>query len=186
MLRSAFLRYLPLDAEGGVYSDLDAAAVKPICNWLLPELRSKVHAVVDIEYDQRDDEPDIRMSGTRLHSCWWTMAASPGHAILESIIQNVVVALHELARRKNTSIFELHLSGEEVMAINWTHYMDADRHGRPLRGVRYTYELRQYDWDERAVIVCRYSYSSDPWVRHGHWCIYQALVKGSCKHDWNH
>ncbi|KAL8814397.1 MAG: hypothetical protein Q9191_008555, partial [Dirinaria sp. TL-2023a] len=115
VLRSDFLRYLVLHSEGGVYSDLDTVSLKPFREWIAPELRSQVHAVVGIEYDQRDDEPYIGMSGTRLQFCQWTMAASPGHPILERVINSVVKALHGMARRHATSIHQLEPSDEEVM-----------------------------------------------------------------------
>lgn len=115
VLRSDFLRYLLLNAVGGVYSDLDTVALTPIRDWVPSELRDKVHAIIGIEYDQGDDEPYIGMSATRLQFCQWTMAASAGHPILQKIIKRVVVALYDLARRHKTTIHELQPSDDEVI-----------------------------------------------------------------------
>jgi alpha 1,6-mannosyltransferase len=124
VLRSDFLRYLLLNAAGGVYSDLDTAALKPIRDWVSPDVRAKVHAIVGIEYDQRDDEPYVGLTYTRLQFCQWTMAASAGHPILQKIIERVVVALHDIAKRHNVSVGDLRPSDEEVMEITgpaiWT------------------------------------------------------------------
>jgi mannosyltransferase OCH1-like enzyme len=39
------LRYLILYANGGVYSDIDTKALKPISTWIPEQLKNKVNAV---------------------------------------------------------------------------------------------------------------------------------------------
>ncbi len=56
VFRSDLLRYMILESEEGIYSDLDAVAQRPIKEWIPEEFRSRTRAVVGIEYDQLDDE----------------------------------------------------------------------------------------------------------------------------------
>ena len=51
ILRSDLLRYLLLESEGGVYTALATACMKPVRDWVPEELRANVHAIVGIEYD---------------------------------------------------------------------------------------------------------------------------------------
>ena len=123
VLRSDLLRYMILETEGGVYSDLDTVSIKPVKNWIAPEQKSKVHAIVGIEYDQLDNEPYYGMN-ERLQFCQWTMAASRGHPIMKNIVQEVVGALHSLAKRNNTSIADFEPSDDDVVKVTgpliWT------------------------------------------------------------------
>lgn len=197
VLRSDFLRYLLLNAAGGAYSDLDTAAIKPFRDWVPPELRSKVRAIVGIEYDQRDDEPYIGMSGTRLQFCQWTMAASPHHPILEKIIASVVKALHALAAKHQTSIHELQPTDDEVVAVTgptiWTQAVMeslADSTGTSMSYVNIT-KLKEPTLFGDILILpidafgigqphsgsTRDGPADHAYIRH--------LFKGSWKHDWN-
>lgn len=121
VLRSDLLRYMILESEGGVYSDLDTVALKPIRDWI-PEA-SKVHVVVGVEYDQLDGERGFGMS-ERLQMCQWTMAASKGHPIMKNVVREVVNGLHTLAKKTNTTIAGLDPIGTEVLEISgpvvWT------------------------------------------------------------------
>ena len=123
VFRSDLLRYMILESEGGVYSDLDTAARKPVRDWLSGDLKSRVHAIVGVEYDQLDGEPWYGMT-ERIQFCQWTMAASRGHPIMQKIVKEVVKALHEMALRHNTSIAELKPPDEEVVEVTgpviWT------------------------------------------------------------------
>lgn len=56
VLRSDLLRYMILESEGGIYSDLDTTAERPIEEWIPKEFKSKTRAIVGIEYDQLDAE----------------------------------------------------------------------------------------------------------------------------------
>ena len=123
-LRSDLLRYMLLESEGGVYSDLDTSAFTPVIEWVPPGMRSKVRAVVGIEYDGEEDEAYPEREGPRMQFCQWTMAASRGHPLMFRMVTDVADALRALAVRSNTTIAELAPSDEEVVQIrgsgSWT------------------------------------------------------------------
>lgn len=56
-MKSDLLRYLILDVEGGVYTDTDTMALKPIDVWVSPGLRDQIRLIVGIEFDRRDGGP---------------------------------------------------------------------------------------------------------------------------------
>lgn len=96
-LKSDFLRYLLLWTEGGYYSDLDTKPVKPLQQWLSPELGSKVRLLIAPEHDD-----GVSSYGTWPHLvqiCQWTIAAAPGHKVLERMIQRAMEGLNELAQK---------------------------------------------------------------------------------------
>ncbi|KAL9074839.1 MAG: hypothetical protein Q9161_001977 [Pseudevernia consocians] len=124
VLRSDLFRYMVLESEGGVYSDLDTNALKSANEWIPSEFKSKVHAIVGIEYDQGEGEAYPGMEGARLKFCQWTMAASRGHPLMSRIVTDVVEALQVLAMKTETTIAELRPSDEEVVQLSgpaiWT------------------------------------------------------------------
>lgn len=124
VLRSDLLRYMLLESEGGFYSDLDTAALKPADEWIPRDLKSKVHAVVGIEYDQGEGEAYPGTERPRLQFCQWTMAASRGHPLMSRVVTDVVDALQALAIKHETTMAELRPSDDEVVQLSgpfiWT------------------------------------------------------------------
>lgn len=124
VLRFDLLRYMLLESEGGVYSDLDTAALKPASEWIPSNLKSTVRAVVGIEYDQGEGAAYAGMEGPRLQFCQWTMAASRGHPLMSRIITDVVEALQAFAIKNETTIANLRPSDEAVIQLSgpdiWT------------------------------------------------------------------
>lgn len=124
VLRSDLLRYMILESEGGIYSDLDTVVDKSVRDWIPREMRSnKIHAIVGVEYDQLDGEPFYGMN-ERIQFCQWTMASSRGHPIMKKIVKKVVAAINETAERNNIAIPDFNLTDDEVIQVSgpviWT------------------------------------------------------------------
>lgn len=114
VFRSDLLRYMILESEGGVYSDLDAIAQTPIDEWIPEEFKSRTRAVVGIEYDQLDDKDLWPSLMLKVQFCQWTLAASRGHPLMTMVVNNVAESIHALARKKGTSVANLKPTDEEV------------------------------------------------------------------------
>ena len=86
VLKADFFRYLILLARGGIYSDIDTAALQPAVDWLPHDLdQSTVGLVIGIEADP--DRPDWHeWYSRRIQFCQWTVQAKPGHPILRDIV----------------------------------------------------------------------------------------------------
>ena len=115
IFRSDLLRYMLLEAEGGIYSDLDTTALKPVREWVPPEFRPQTRAIVGIEYDQLDDPTPSHGLLERMSFCQWTIASSPGHPMMERILDEVIKALNALAKKHHTSLADLVPADEEVV-----------------------------------------------------------------------
>ncbi|KAK2035779.1 hypothetical protein LZ31DRAFT_485812, partial [Colletotrichum somersetense] len=103
-MKSDLLRYLLLHIEGGVYTDTDTLALKPIDQWVPYHLRNQTRLVVGIEFDQRDDSPWMDIPHP-VQFCQWTIAAAPGHRIFQNMV----------ARIMRSELSLLKLSSFEVM-----------------------------------------------------------------------
>ena len=97
--KSDLLRYLLLHVEGGVYTDTDNSALKPIDEWVPIHLRGQVRLVVGIEFDRRDegDWPDI---SHWVQFCQWTIAAAPSHPVFERMINSALDSVEAMSRER--------------------------------------------------------------------------------------
>ena len=103
VLRSDLLRYMLLEAEGGVYSDLDVTCRNAINEWVPKELESQVHAIVGIEYDEHAGTPEQSIQEP-IQFCQWTMASSPNHPIMHKAVKNVMDNIKTYATNNDTKI----------------------------------------------------------------------------------
>ena len=113
-MRSDLLRYLILSKEGGVYTDTDTVALKPIDNWIPDEFQDKVGLIVGIEFDRRDGGPWADISHW-VQFCQWTIAAAPGHPVFDSMVDRIIDSLEKLSEGHNVPINRIKPSSFEVM-----------------------------------------------------------------------
>jgi alpha 1,6-mannosyltransferase len=122
-VKSDLLRYLMLFIEGGVYTDIDTEALKPIDLWVPEEYRDQARAIVGIEWDQLDGGPWAEIPH-RLQFCQWTIAAAAGHPLFIKMAYHTIDALERLAAEHGTTLDNLSLSSVEVMMssgpASWT------------------------------------------------------------------
>ncbi|KAL1634822.1 alpha-1,6-mannosyltransferase Och1 [Diplodia intermedia] len=97
VLKADFFRYLILLARGGIYSDIDTAALKPATEWVPSDVpRDAYGLVIGIEADpDREDWHD--WYSRRIQFCQWTIQSKPGHPVLREIVANIT---EETLKRK--------------------------------------------------------------------------------------
>lgn len=107
ILRSDFLRYLVVAAEGGLYTDSDTEATQPIDSWLSDYADQKIRAVIGLEFDilQRDELPYGIFLPVQF--CQWSFASSAHHPLLEQMVQAVTREIHDLAIAEGVSLSQL-------------------------------------------------------------------------------
>ncbi|KAL9599288.1 MAG: hypothetical protein Q9219_003915 [cf. Caloplaca sp. 3 TL-2023] len=115
ILRADYLRYLVLAAEGGIYSDLDTNAVKPIDEWYDDSSKRPVRALVGMEYDQLDNPKLTEGMYLPLQFCQWTLAISAHHPLMISMVNSVTDSLQRLARSRGVSMPDLEPTNEDVL-----------------------------------------------------------------------
>ena len=124
VVRSHLLRYMLLEAEGGISSNLHTTAMMPIKEWIPLDLKSKVHAVVGLEYEQRDGGAYPGMEGPQLRFRQEIMAASRGHPLMSRMVADIVHALQALAVANRETVAEVQPSAEEALQFSgpsvWT------------------------------------------------------------------
>jgi len=106
VLKADFFRYLILLARGGIYSDIDTAALKPAMDWVPSEVpRSSYGMVIGIEADP--DRPDwADWYSRRIQFCQWTIQSKPGHPVLADIVANITQ--ETLLRKKQGRLSDRH------------------------------------------------------------------------------
>lgn len=89
VLKADFFRYLILLARGGIYSDIDTAALKSAVDWIPSEVPSNSYGmVIGIEADP--DRPDWHdWYSRRIQFCQWTIQSKPGHPVLVDVVANI-------------------------------------------------------------------------------------------------
>lgn len=118
ILRADFFRYLILLARGGIYSDVDTEALKPVPNWIPSSVDpSDLGLIVGIEADP--DRPDwAEWYARRIQFCQWTIQSKPGHPVLRDIVAKIT---DETLRRKRHGNLPLPNSKERGSQImDWT------------------------------------------------------------------
>lgn len=118
ILRADFFRYLILLARGGVYTDADTEALKPIPMWIPSSVDlMTVGLVIGIEADP--DRPDWHdYYARRIQFCQWTIQAKPGHPLLRSLVANIT---QQTLKRKAEGSLNLPQTSERGSYImDWT------------------------------------------------------------------
>ncbi|KAF2265005.1 hypothetical protein CC78DRAFT_210517 [Lojkania enalia] len=97
VLKADFFRYLILLARGGIYSDIDTAALKSAADWIPADVPTNTYGmVIGIEADP--DRPDwADWYSRRIQFCQWTIQAKPGHPVLVDVVANIT---QETLKRK--------------------------------------------------------------------------------------
>jgi alpha 1,6-mannosyltransferase len=114
-MKSDLLRYLVLGVQGGVYTDTDTVALKPVDAWIPQPVRDRARLVVGIEFDRRDGGPWADIPHW-LQFCQWTIAAAPGHPVFGRMVDRVLRSLDDLsAAHGGVSVEELRPESFEVM-----------------------------------------------------------------------
>ena len=103
VLKADFFRYLILLARGGIYTDIDTAAIVSTTEWIPAEVpRSTIGLVVGIEADP--DRPDWqKWFSRRIQFCQWTIQAKPGHPVLRDVVATIT---EDILRMKKKGILK--------------------------------------------------------------------------------
>lgn len=117
IIKADLIRYLVMYVEGGVYTDIDVEAVRPISSFI-PKRYSEadVDMVIGIETDQPafKDHPVL---GSKSQSfVQWTFMCKPHLPVMMRLIENVMASIHALAKKQAVNISEIVLSFDDVLS----------------------------------------------------------------------
>ncbi|KAI9696389.1 MAG: membrane-bound alpha-1,6- mannosyltransferase Initiation-specific [Candelina mexicana] len=103
IMKADFFRYLILLARGGIYADIDTAAIKSAADWIPEDVpRSTIGLVIGIEADP--DRPDWQeWYSRRIQFCQWTIQAKAGHPVLRDLVASIT---EETLKRKKAGTLD--------------------------------------------------------------------------------
>ncbi|EXJ92748.1 hypothetical protein A1O3_01300 [Capronia epimyces CBS 606.96] len=117
IIKADLLRYLVMYVEGGVYTDIDVEALKPIDRFIPSRYKEKdIDMVIGVEVDQPEYK-NHSILGTKCQSfCQWTFMAKPRLPVMMRLIDTILKWLYEVAKKQGKSISEIELDFDEVIS----------------------------------------------------------------------
>ncbi|MCJ1457663.1 hypothetical protein MMC28_008032 [Mycoblastus sanguinarius] len=118
ILRSDFIRYLILLADGGVYNDLDVACLKSINTWVPQQYENTAGILLGVEIDN-DYGPDGRTPGGQdlFQLVNWTIMSKPNQPFMWFLVKRVMENIRSLAASQNRSISEMTYTITDVLDV---------------------------------------------------------------------
>ncbi|MCJ1436366.1 hypothetical protein MMC27_005745 [Xylographa pallens] len=114
ILRADLIRYLVLLGDGGIYSDIDTEALKPIDEWIPPEYKDIANAVVGVEYDTFGQDPAPALLIVQFVN--WTIMSKSGHPLMDLTVRNAIRAIRALAEKQLVSLDRIQANFNDVLA----------------------------------------------------------------------
>jgi mannosyltransferase OCH1-like enzyme len=117
IIKADMLRYLVMYVEGGVYTDIDVEALRPIQKFI-PERYDErdIDMVVGIEIDQPEFKDHDILGQKCMSFCQWTFMAKPGLPVMLTLIENIVKWLKTVAMEQRVPISEIQLDFDQVIS----------------------------------------------------------------------
>ena len=114
ILRADLIRYLVLLGDGGVYSDIDTKALKPIEEWVPSAFKKHANVVIGVEYDKLEGFRWVDWT-LDLQFCTWAMMAQPGHPIMQKTVERAIGRIRKLAQKQGKTISGIKTSFQDVL-----------------------------------------------------------------------
>lgn len=117
IIKADILRYLVMYVEGGVYTDIDVEALRPIGQFI-PERYAEgdVDMVLGVEIDQPEfhDHPIL---GAKCQSfCQWTFMSKPRMPVMLKLVENIMRWLKEIAEEQKVPVSDIKLDFDQVIS----------------------------------------------------------------------
>ena len=158
IIKADLLRYMVMYAEGGVYSDIDVEALKPVARFI-PDHRyaeEDIDMVIGVEIDQPQFK-DHPILGKKSQSfCQWTFMARPRLPVMMRLIENIMGWLAGLAQQQNVPVSEVLLDFDQVISGTGPSAFTAAiieemNANRPLGTAEITWDVF-HDLDESKIV----------------------------------
>jgi len=117
IIKADLLRYLVMYVEGGVYTDIDVEALRPISRFV-PERYDErdINMVIGVEIDQPEFRKHPILGQKCMSFCQWTFMAKPQQPVMLKLVENIMVWLKEVAHQQNVPISQVHLDFDQVIS----------------------------------------------------------------------
>jgi mannosyltransferase OCH1-like enzyme len=140
IIKADLLRYLVMYVEGGVYTDIDVEALKPVDRFIPDRYNERdVDMVIGVEIDQPHFNNHTILGKKSQSFCQWTFMCKPKLPVMLRLIDNIMKWLNDVAERQRVPVSEIVLDFDEVISGTgpsaFTTAVLAEmsaRHGKPV------------------------------------------------------
>ena len=117
IIKADVLRYLVMYVEGGIYTDIDVEALKPVDRFIPDRFDERdVDMVIGVEIDQPQYHNHTILGKKCKSFCQWTFMCKPRLPVMMRLVENIMKWLHHLSKHQNRPISELQLDFDEVIS----------------------------------------------------------------------
>ncbi|KAL9115643.1 MAG: hypothetical protein Q9227_000011 [Pyrenula ochraceoflavens] len=117
IIKADILRYLIMYVEGGVYTDIDVEALKPVDRFIPERFDERdIDMVIGVEIDQPEYHNHTILGRKCKSFCQWTFMCKPRLPVMLRLVENIMRWLNELSRKQNKPIGALDLDFDEVIS----------------------------------------------------------------------
>jgi mannosyltransferase OCH1-like enzyme len=116
IIKADLLRYLVMYADGGVYTDIDVEALKPVNKFVPAGFDERdVDLVIGVEIDEPSFAKHPTLGAKCRTFCQWTFMSKPRVPVLLKLIDNIIDWLDNTAKTQDVPISNITLSFDEVI-----------------------------------------------------------------------
>lgn len=117
IIKADLLRYLVMYLEGGVYTDIDVEALKPIDRFIPERFQERdIDMIVGVEIDQPQFEDHPILGKKSKSFCQWTFMCKPRLPVMMHLIDNIIMWLNDVAKKQKCAISDIVLDFDEVIS----------------------------------------------------------------------
>lgn len=116
IIKADLLRYLMMYIEGGTYADIDVEALKPVEEFIPPNINEEdVDLVISVEIDEPTFANHTILGQKSQSFCQWTFMCKPRVPVLLRLVDHILGWLEDVATKQNVTIGEIELNFDEVI-----------------------------------------------------------------------
>ncbi|OBT83049.1 hypothetical protein VE02_09227 [Pseudogymnoascus sp. 03VT05] len=117
IIKADLLRYLVMYVDGGLYTDIDVEALKPIDSFI-PDRYNEgdIDMLIGVEIDQPEFKDHAILGPKSQSFCQWTFMAKPGLPVMLRLVDGILLWLQGLSVAQGVPISQLVLDFDEVIS----------------------------------------------------------------------
>ncbi|KAK2870560.1 hypothetical protein FQN49_003089 [Arthroderma sp. PD_2] len=117
IIKADLLRYLVMYVDGGVYTDIDVEAIRPIKRFIPERYNERdINMVVSVEIDEPSFSEHAILGQKSQSFCQWTFMCKPKLPVMMRLVDNILKWLNGVAKKQGKPISEIVLDFDEVIS----------------------------------------------------------------------
>ncbi|GAB7351781.1 hypothetical protein MBLNU459_g2355t1 [Dothideomycetes sp. NU459] len=117
IIKADLLRYLIMYVEGGVYTDIDVEALRPVSRFIPDRYDERdIDMVIGVEIDQPEFVNHTILGQKCQSFCQWTFMCKPRLPVMLQLVDNIQVWLKSVAEEQKVGISDIKLDFDQVIS----------------------------------------------------------------------